>query len=117
MNNYIILISIIIIISVCESFGQSCLKKFYENNQIHFYISAMFFYGIICYLLIQSYKYKGMGMVNVIWRGISKLLVLSTGIIFFNEKITKMDIMGIIFVILGLFFILYEGSHPITSND
>ncbi len=112
MNNYLVLIFIIILISICESFGQSCLKKFYENNEIQFYISAIIFYSIICYLLIQSYKYKGMGMVNVIWSGISVLLILSTGIIFFNEKITKMDTIGIIFVILGLFFILYEGGHP-----
>ncbi len=64
----------------------------------------------------MSYKYKGMGIVNVLWSGISVLTVISTGIIFFNEKITKLDWIGIIFIILGIFFILYEGSHPSNKN-
>jgi multidrug transporter EmrE-like cation transporter len=112
LNNNTFLLLIILLISICELFGQSCLKYFFSNgNKPQYYIYAFLFYSIICFLLLQSYKYKGMGMVNVIWSGLSILVVLSTGVTFFGEKITNMDKIGILFVIFGIFLILYEGEH------
>ncbi len=114
--NYLNLLFIILLIAVCECLSQSCLKKYKTDNKIIFYITAVILYSMICYLLVMSYKYKGMGIVNVLWSGISVLGVLSAGIIFFNEKITKMDWIGIVFIILGIFFVLYEGVHPVNKN-
>ncbi len=112
LNNNSFLLLIILLISVCELFGQSCLKYFYSNdNKPQYYIYAILFYSVICFLLLQSYKYKGMGMVNVIWSGLSILIVLSSGVVFFEEKITTMDKIGVLFVIFGIFLILYEGAH------
>jgi multidrug transporter EmrE-like cation transporter len=62
----------------------------------------------VCYLLVQLYKYKGIGLINVLWSGLSILVILSIGIIFFNEKITNLDKIGIFFIILGIIFITYE---------
>jgi small multidrug resistance pump len=114
MNDFIILLIIIIFISLFELCGQTCLKYFGMNNSnnTHYFFIGILFYIIVCYLLVQSYKYKGMGIVNVLWSGLSILIILSIGIIFFNEKITTYDKIGIFFIILGIFFITYEGAHP-----
>lgn len=108
-----ILLLLILFISICESLGQSCLKYFHmTENKTRYYLLGIMFYAIVCYLLIQSYKYKSMGIVNVLWSGLSVLVILSTGILFFDEKITKMDIMGVVFIVGGIFCVLYEGPHP-----
>jgi multidrug transporter EmrE-like cation transporter len=59
----------------------------------------------------MSYKYKGMGLVNVLWSGLSVLVIVSTGMLFFNEKITRLDWLGIALIIGGMVAVLYEGEH------
>jgi len=106
MNSKIILLTIILLISLFELFGQSALKYLHlHNGYKHYYLYALMFYALVCLLLLQSYKYKGMGIVNVLWSGLSILVILSVSIIIFGEKITKMDIIGIILIILGMCFI------------
>jgi multidrug transporter EmrE-like cation transporter len=109
MNPKITLLFIILLISISECIGQSCLKKLFdEPSKTHLYLIAVIFYSIICYLLILSYNYKGMGLINVIWSGLSVLVIVSTGVLFFNEKITNLDKIGIFLVLLGILCILYE---------
>jgi len=116
MKKEFVLLIIILLISFCELLGQSCLKYLHNNgNKPQFYIFAILFYSLVCYLLLQSYKYKGMGIINVIWSGLSILVILSSSIAFFGEKITTIDKIGIIFVIVGIFLILFEGNHEIKE--
>jgi multidrug transporter EmrE-like cation transporter len=49
-----------------------------------------------------------MGLINVMWSGLSVLVIVSTGVLFFNEKITNLDRIGIFLVLLGILCILYE---------
>lgn len=105
------LLTIILFISISECLGQSCLKKFHinpipENNYL--YYLAVVFYSLVCLLLLLSYKYKSMGLVNVLWSGLSVLLILSTGILFFHEKITFLDKMGVIFIVMGIICVVWE---------
>jgi drug/metabolite transporter (DMT)-like permease len=112
MLGKITLLIIILLISISEGLGQSCLRTLHnEPKQYHLYFAAVLFYSIVCYLLVLSYSYKGMGLVNVLWSGLSVLIILSTGALFFNETVTKLDIAGVIFVILGMMCILWEGVH------
>ncbi len=117
MNNTLVLLGIILGIGLCELCGQSCLKYFNINNKIQYYIYGVIFYALVCFLLYKSYKFKGMGIINVLWSGLSILLILSISIIFFGEKITTKDKIGIVFIILGMIFILYEGTHPVSNVE
>lgn len=87
-----------------------------NSSETRYFIIGVLFYSIVCFLLVQSYKYKGMGIVNVLWSGLSILVILSVGIIFFNEKVTTYDKIGIFFILLGMFLITYEGTHPTIEN-
>ncbi len=113
MKDYFIVLAIVLLISLFELCGQTCLKYFGMNDskEIHYFIMAILFYSVVCYLLVQSYKYKGIGLINVLWSGLSILVILSIGITFFNEKITTLDKLGIFFIIIGIILISYEGQH------
>lgn len=115
MNTQIILL-LALIMSICELIGQSCLKYLNKNpSKYHYYFMAVLFYSIICYLLLESYKYKSMGLMNIIWSGISILIVITVGITFFGETISFSDKIGVFFVLLGLFFILYDDNTQIEN--
>ncbi len=112
------LLVIIVLISVCELCGQSCLKYFNLNkDKPHYYAFGLLFYSIVCYLLLKSYQYKGMGIVNMLWSGISVLVVLTGGYLFFGEEITNMDKLGVLFIMLGTVLVLYEGEHVIEEKS
>ena len=102
---------IIILITLFECIAQGCLKKFFKNSKLYFFGISVICYVTICYLLVCSYQYKSMGIVNCIWSGMSILFIVSIGYIFFNEIIDIKDIIGIRLIILGIYFILYNGPH------
>jgi multidrug transporter EmrE-like cation transporter len=62
-----------------------------------------------------------MGIIHVLWSGVSILLVLGVGIFYFNEKITTLDKLGIIFIVVGMVLILWknetEYDHVKTIMD
>lgn len=112
-NNMIYLIIIILFIAIFECIAQGCLKKYYNNPlpaNKYLYFLAICAYSIICLLLIQSYNYKTMGLVNVLWSGISVLVILSLGVFYFGEKITTLDKIGVGLVLVGISFIVYENN-------
>ncbi len=112
MNQKWLLLIFIFLIAVAECVGQSCLRSFYNNpNRIWLILLGILFYSIVCVLLVFSYKYKGMGLVNVLWSGLSVLVIVSTGMLFFNEQITRLDWLGIGLIILGIAAVLAEGGH------
>jgi multidrug transporter EmrE-like cation transporter len=59
----------------------------------------------------MSYQYKGMGIVNVLWSGLSVLIIVSTGVIFFEETITWLDKIGIALILMGIGCVVSEGAH------
>ncbi len=72
---------------------------------------AVVCYVVVCMLLLVSYRYKTMGMVNVIWSGLSIVVILVAGIIFFNEQVTTYDKIGVILIIAGISFVVWETDH------
>lgn len=111
MIDYTLLL-IIVLISICELIGQSCLKYLnIHDSQYQYYLFGVFSYAIVCYLLLQSYNYKGMGMVNVLWSGMSVLVILTASIIMFNEKLSLFDKIGVLLILLGMFLVSIDDKQ------
>ena len=109
MNSTLAIVLLVLAISVSECIGQSCLKKFrLDETKTYLYFTAIAFYGLVCTLLVMSYKYKGMGVINILWSGLSVLLIASTGAVFFRETLTALDKLGMLFILVGIGCVLYE---------
>jgi len=109
MNSTLAIILIVLAISVSECIGQSCLKQFrLDEKKTYLYFAAIAFYSLVCALLVMSYKYKGMGVINILWSGLSVLLIASTGVVFFRETLTPLDKLGMLFILVGIVCVLYE---------
>ncbi len=112
MRDAAILLFLVLLISLSECLGQSCLKKYSLTPTKHWlYWLGVSFYAMVCLLLVLSYKYRGMGIINVLWSGLSVLAIVSVGILFFNETLTMLDWVGIFMVLFGIGCIVYEGEH------
>lgn len=109
MDAKLALLLLVLAISISECLGQSCLKTYHKSpEKTHLYIAGVLFYTIVCALLVMSYKYKGMGLINVLWSGLSVLVILSTGVIFFDEGITRMDMIGAGMIVAGIGFVVWK---------
>lgn len=78
---------IILMIAITEACGQYCLKSGKLNKNTNLYFIGFLCYLLVGYLLLKSYKYKGLGFCNLIWSALSILLACISGKIFFGEKI------------------------------
>ena len=57
---------------------------------------------LVSFFLVQSFHYTGMGVVNVLWSAFSIILVVTTGVVFFGEHVSVSEIIGVLFVIVGV---------------
>ena len=111
------LILIIVLISICELIGQSCLKYLnIHDSQYQYYLFGVIAYAMVCYLLLQSYNFKGMGMVNVLWSGMSILVILTASIIMFNEQLSLFDKVGVMLILIGMFLVTLEDEQNMVEK-
>jgi multidrug transporter EmrE-like cation transporter len=104
-----ILILIILFIVSSEACAQYYLKKCKLEQQLHFFILAVFFYVLVCLGLYRVYNYRAVGIVNLLWSCLSIITMLGIGAIFFDEAINIFDLVGVFFVFVGFGFIFLYG--------
>ena len=100
--------AIILFICIAEASAMACVKNYHNGNGIAYFAAAVALYAVVCYLLHCSYYYKNsMGITNVIWSGLSVLMVALFGILIFHEKLHFHDIIAALFITVGLIIIKY----------
>ncbi len=84
-------ISGVIAIKFGQSFGQSFLSVFGY---------AAYFIGF--FILSLSFKQLDVGMAYALWSGLGSLLVLTVGIVFFQEVVTGPKMLFFGFIVVGV---------------
>jgi len=106
-NNMLYLLVIGILIS--ETIALSFLKEYSVNPNLLFYFLGLLFYCLVTILLVKSFKYEGVGVVNVLWSAFSIMFVVGAGVLIFKEKIHLVELLGVIMVLGGVSLIrLFE---------
>jgi multidrug transporter EmrE-like cation transporter len=96
------LIILLIIIIMVEDLSWYFMKKQYvDNNKIYLYIFFAL-YACIPFLLLQTLKYEGIGVTNMLWNIASTAIVLLIGYFIFKESINHYQYLGIGFGILAI---------------
>ncbi len=103
-----ILLYIIFAIVFFEAIAQFCVKKSKTNGNNGYLCISVFAYFMVCLLLLRSYSYKTMGMVNLVCSCLSIITIIFIGTFFYHEKITNFDIIGIVFILTGLYFVFMK---------
>ena len=92
----------ILFILVSETIALSFLKQYALSQHWMYLVGGLAFYSLVSLFLTQSFRYEGMGMVNVLWSACSVILVVVAGVVLFGEKISVVESLGIIMVIMGV---------------
>ena len=99
------LIPIVIAVGVFEAIAQSCLQKAQKTARRWLILVGLLCYGIVSILLYASYYYKGMGIVNAMWSGISIVLMLFLGRTLFDERVNRVEWIGVGLILIGVVII------------
>ena len=102
------LVGIIIALVAGESFAQLFLEKATLKSKKNYYL----IFGILLYVLVGYLYYIALtskvplAIVNIIWQTATIIIITLISIFYFEQKITKKEIIGIIILLIGsLFFI------------
>ncbi|HVW66921.1 MAG TPA: SMR family transporter [Candidatus Peribacteraceae bacterium] len=107
---------IVFLILVMETTAMSFLKEYSETSG-----TVALGLGIACYmgvslLLIRSFRYEGMGIVNVLWSAFSVIFVVAVGIFLFQETISGIETIGIAFVLSGVVLLRSRQPQDVTRG-
>jgi small multidrug resistance pump len=102
LNNFFLPI---VMVAVLEAFAQSSVQLAHQTKAYYHILVAVVAYALVCVFLIEAYKYKGAGLVNVLWSGITMVLMIAIGHFVFNEHISTLEWLGISFIIVGIMIV------------
>jgi len=89
-------------ILIAETTGLAMLKEHaLTGNMLHL-AAGLGLYFVINILVAISMKYEDMGIINILWSSFSVILVVVTGMVFFEETLDVKHVIGIAFVIAGV---------------
>ena len=103
-SHIIILLTLVIVISILEICGQTCIRKFRENGNKQFIILGIALYLTVVLLLFHSYRYHGMGIVNLLWSCLSIIMAIVVGHFIFNEEFNHYMAMAIVLAFAAIIF-------------
>lgn len=95
---------IILAITVFEACAQTSLKTARAKNKIYLIPLGVAFYATVATLLYFSYKYEGLGHVNLVWSCISIIVAILIGCLLFNEPHNKFTYIAILLAFAAIYF-------------
>lgn len=107
MSDFLVLIVIILLIVVFETSAIACTKQYHLSGDVAFIIVAVTCYTVVCFLLSESFKYKSMGITNVIWSGLSVFAVAMAGVLLFREEFHLHDLIAAALITSGIVIFEY----------
>jgi small multidrug resistance pump len=73
-------------------------------------------YGGALFLYIYIVRKAELGIIFALWSGLGTTLVALIGILLFNESVSVLKIVGLVFVIIGVFLLNHEMSGDKEIN-
>ena len=92
----------VLMVAVFEAVGQSCIKLSRVQQNWWWMSLAMIAYAVVAFGLYMSYAYKGVGIVNALWSGLSVLIMVVIGLLVFKEQISRVEWVGVVLIICGI---------------
>jgi drug/metabolite transporter (DMT)-like permease len=99
-----LVIWIIVAITFVEACAQATLKTARAKKLGYLVPLGVLFYAIVAYLLYVSYKYEGLGHVNLVWSCASIIIAILVGCILFNEPHNKYTYIAVILAFAAIYF-------------
>lgn len=103
--------NLILLTAVAEVASQLSIKKYQVSGQFFYMACGMLLYVMISWFLLKLYKHQAVGIVQALWSSFSIIMSLTLGVLFFNDKVDKVDCMAVAFIILGSSVLLGKSKN------
>jgi multidrug transporter EmrE-like cation transporter len=100
---YVLLFILAIVIIECAA--QYCLKRYAKCEGYQWFILGIITYSVVAFLLVLSFDYEKMAIVNIMWGSLSALILTLVAYYFYDEKLSWKQILGIIVILIGTWLI------------
>lgn len=100
------MLKLIILASVIALLPLYFIKKYIQTNKKYNIMVTILLYCILTYLYIRIFSQQEISSYYVILQILQILIVVITGLLLFNETINKKKIIGIIFGIIAINFLI-----------
>lgn len=95
---------IIVAITFVEACAQTSLKTARVKKNIYLVPLGMVFYATVAGLLYMTYKYEGLGHVNLVWSCASIIIAILIGCFLFNEPHNRYTYIAILLAFAAIYF-------------
>jgi len=95
----------IILITALDIVGIICAKFYSINKNNWLLFATVIFFGAAGYTFAKSLKYEGAAITNILWIGLSTVLVGILGYFIFKEEISSIQLIGMAVIVIGLVLI------------
>ncbi|ARF09967.1 hypothetical protein Indivirus_6_33 [Indivirus ILV1] len=102
MYVYLYIILLVILLTSIESCSQYNLKIFNKSQNIQYFILGSLGYVIISAILSYLFGFEKMGIVNNLWNVFSSISIVLIGYLFFKEKLSTIQTIGVILGVIGI---------------
>ncbi len=108
------LLWLIVATGIVEIAAQIFAKQAYITNDKRYMLLTFLLYGVISLLLIRTYRYSTMGLVNAMWNAFTTISIVLIGMYVYKEKVNGWATLGIAMTLVGFYLIYVKGrqSNP-----
>ena len=86
---------------VLEVMGTTCMKLSEGFTRLIPSVLVFLLYGVSFAFMILALKKMELGVVYAIWAGLGTAMIALIGIVWFQESVSLMKIVSILFIVLG----------------
>lgn len=99
-----VVIWLIVAITLAEAFAQASLKTARMKRMPYLVVLGVIFYTAVATLLYLTYRYEGLGHVNLVWSCASIIIAILVGCILFNEPHNRYTYIAIFLAFAAIYF-------------
>lgn len=96
---------LIFIASFLSAFTLPFLKQYLETNNYFFLTLAIVFHFLLLVLYIKLLQVDSMTQTFAIIKVLSIIMIIIIGVLFFNEKVNRKILFGIVFAIVAIYLL------------
>ncbi len=83
----------------------SFARKAALSKETLFLIFAVLCFALVGFFMAQMFRFRELSLGNAIWAGVSVIVGTLIGILYFSEKITLAQTLGIAAIVIGILVI------------
>lgn len=108
---------IMLIVAIClEVFATSMLKVSEGFTRLWPTVGVLIGYASSFYLLAQVVKVLPVSIAYAVWSGAGTLLVVGIGVSIYRERLSMLQVLGVLLTVAGVLLLNLGGSDPDDST-